>query len=185
MEFEDEHFNVLVYKQDDRVQLHCSALEPHDRLTHEVSPDDEIDPEISIDILKADPNFLENERRYEELRKSILEAESEDKDESDAGSDDDNDEEGEDDEAEEQRLEIKDVIGANLINLRRTTYLIIKSSANFEEAGHKLLKIKLEPGQEMELCIMLLECAARRGNMIDIMVWLNKVYEDNFGKCFG
>ncbi|KAE8685660.1 late embryoproteinsis abundant hydroxyproline-rich glycoprotein [Hibiscus syriacus] len=35
------------------------------------------------------------------------------------------------------------------------------SSVDFEEAGHKLLKIKLEPGQLMELCIMLLECCSQ------------------------
>ncbi|EFH70632.1 hypothetical protein ARALYDRAFT_474352 [Arabidopsis lyrata subsp. lyrata] len=32
------------------------------------------------------------------------------------------------------------------------------SSLDFEEAGHKLLKIRLEQGQEMELCVMVLEC---------------------------
>ncbi|AEE32786.1 Initiation factor eIF-4 gamma, MA3 [Arabidopsis thaliana] len=32
------------------------------------------------------------------------------------------------------------------------------SSLDFEEAGHKLLKIRLEQGQGMELCVMVLEC---------------------------
>ncbi|XP_018514652.1 pre-mRNA-splicing factor CWC22 [Brassica rapa] len=34
------------------------------------------------------------------------------------------------------------------------------STLNFEEAGHKLVQIRLEPGQEMELCVMILECCA-------------------------
>lgn len=37
----------------------------------------------------------------------------------------------------------------NLVNFRRTINLTIMSSVDFEEAGHKLLKIKLEPGQEV------------------------------------
>ncbi|AES96168.1 DNA-directed RNA polymerase II 8.2 kDa protein [Medicago truncatula] len=41
------------------------------------------------------------------------------------------------------------------------------SSVDFEEAGH--LKIHLERGQEMELCIMLLECC---------------MHQENFEKCF-
>lgn len=35
-----------------------------------------------------------------------------------------------------------------LVNLRRAIYLTIMSSIDFEEAGHKLLEIKLELGQE-------------------------------------
>lgn len=46
-------------------------------------------------------------------------------------------------------MEIRDKTETNLINLRRTIYLTIMSSVDFEEAGHKLLKIKLEPGQEV------------------------------------
>ena len=104
------------------------------------------------DIFKQDSNFLENEKRYEELKKSILGDESEDEDGSDAGSDDDEDEEEDDEDDEEQQMQIKDETETNLINLRRTIYLTIMSSVDFEEAGHKLLKIKLEPGQEV--CIL-------------------------------
>ncbi|KAM3377454.1 hypothetical protein P3S68_009867 [Capsicum galapagoense] len=38
------------------------------------------------------------------------------------------------------------------------------SSVDFEEAGHKLLKINIEPGQEMEICIMLLESILPKDN---------------------
>lgn len=46
-------------------------------------------------------------------------------------------------------MRIRDETETNLVNLRRTIYLTIMSSVDFEEAGHKLLKIKLEPGQEV------------------------------------
>lgn len=102
------------------------------------------------DIFKPDPNFLENEKRYEELRKTILGEESEDEDGSDAVSDED-DEDDESDEEDEESMQIKDETETNLVNLRRTIYLTIMSSVDFEEAGHKLLKIKLEPGQEVSM----------------------------------
>lgn len=101
------------------------------------------------DIFRQDPDFLESEKRYEELKKSILGDESEDEDASDAGSDEEEDDEEEDEDDEEEQMQIKDETETNLINLRRTIYLTIMSSVDFEEAGHKLLKIKLEPGQEV------------------------------------
>ncbi|KAH1087662.1 hypothetical protein GYH30_018975 [Glycine max] len=86
----------------------------------------------------------------------------------DAESDDD-DEDEESDEEEEEQMQIKDETETSLVNLRRTIYLTIMFSVDFEEAGHKLLKIKLEPGQEMELCIMLLECCSQRENLSSIL----------------
>ncbi|CAM6031597.1 unnamed protein product, partial [Sphagnum compactum] len=58
------------------------------------------------------------------------------------------DSDDEDEEEREARMQIQDETETNLVNLRRTIYLTIMSSVDFEEAGHKLLKIKLEPGQE-------------------------------------
>jgi len=54
-------------------------------------------------------------------------------------------------EEDEEHMRIKDETDTDLVNLRREIYLTIMSSVNFEEAGHKLLKIKLEPGQEVSL----------------------------------
>jgi len=44
------------------------------------------------------------------------------------------------------------------VNLRRTIYLTIMSSVDFEECCHKLLKLNIREGQEMELCTMIFEC---------------------------
>ena len=93
---------------------------------------------------------MENEKRYEELKKTILGEESEDEEGSDAGSgDEDEEDDDESDEEDEEQMKITDETETNLINLRRTIYLTIMSSVDFEEAGHKLMKIKLEPGQEV------------------------------------
>ncbi|KAK8476137.1 hypothetical protein V6N11_013970 [Hibiscus sabdariffa] len=175
------------------VRPELDLVEQEDQLTHEISLQDEIVPEITLDIFKPDPQFLENEKRYEELKKTILGEESEGEEGSNAGSgdeDDDDDESDEEDEDEEQ-MKIQDETETNLINLRRTIYLTIMSSVDFEEAGHKLLKIKLEPGQEMELCIMLLECCSQErtylryyGLLGQRFCMINKVYQENFDKCF-
>ncbi|KAH9608673.1 hypothetical protein KSS87_021890 [Heliosperma pusillum] len=175
------------------VRPELDLVEPEDQLTHEISlQDDVIDPETSIDIFKQDPNFIENEKKYEEVKKSILGDESEDEEDADSGSDeDDDDDDDEEEEDDEEQMQIKDATETNLVNLRRTIYLTIMSSVDFEEAGHKLLKIKLEPGQEMELCIMLLECCSQErtylryyGLLGQRFCMINKVHQENFEKCF-
>ncbi|MCD7453455.1 hypothetical protein HAX54_020996 [Datura stramonium] len=172
------------------VRPELDLVEQEDQLTHEVSLSDTIDPEIALDIFKPDPNFLENERKYEELKKAILGEESEEEGDSDAESEDE-DEDEESEEEDEEQMKIKDETETNLINLRRTIYLTIMSSVDFEEAGHKLLKIKLEPGQEMELCIMLLECCSQErtylryyGLLGQRFCMINKIHQENFEKCF-
>uniref|UniRef100_A0A5B6ZK31 MI domain-containing protein n=1 Tax=Davidia involucrata TaxID=16924 RepID=A0A5B6ZK31_DAVIN len=171
------------------VRPELDLVEQEDQLTHEISLQEEIDPEIALDIFKPDPQFLESEKRYEELKKTMLGEESEDEADSDASSDEEDDEDS--DEEEEEQMKIKDETETNLINLRRTIYLTIMSSVDFEEAGHKLLKIKLEPGQEMELCIMLLECCSQErtylryyGLLGQRFCMINKVHQENFEKCF-
>ncbi|XP_039010079.1 pre-mRNA-splicing factor CWC22 homolog [Hibiscus syriacus] len=174
------------------VRPELDLVEQEDQLTHEISLQDEIDPEITLDIFKPDPQFLENEKRYEEVKKTILGEESEGEEGSDAGSGDEEDEDDdESDEEDEEKMKIQDETETNLINLRRTIYLTIMSSVDFEEAGHKLLKIKLEPGQEMELCIMLLECCSQErtylryyGLLGQRFCMINKVHQENFDKCF-
>ncbi|KAK2665322.1 hypothetical protein Ddye_003896 [Dipteronia dyeriana] len=178
------------------VRPELDLVDLEDQLTHEISLEDEVDQEITLDIFKPDAQFLENEKRYEELKKTILGEESDDEESSDAASgdedDEDDDDEDEDDEEEdEEQMKIRDETETNLVNLRRTIYLTIMSSVDFEEAGHKLLKIKLEPGQEMELCTMLLECCSQErtylryyGLLGQRFCMINKIHQENFEKCF-
>ena len=85
---------------------------------------------------------------------------------SEAGSDEESGSDASTDEEEEVRppttnVAIQDQTETNLVNLRRTIYLTIMSSMDFEEAGHKLMKIELGPGQEMEIVTMLIECCSQ------------------------
>ncbi|XP_071686999.1 uncharacterized protein [Rutidosis leptorrhynchoides] len=161
-----------------------------DQLTHEVSLLDKFDPEITLDIFKLDPNFIENKKRYEDVKKTILGDESSE-DEENGGEESDDEESSQEEEEDEEQMTIRDETETNLVNLRRTIYLTIMNSVDFEEAGHKLLKIKLEPGQEMELCIMLFECCSQErtylryyGLLGQRFCMINKIHQENFEKCF-
>ncbi|KAK1272019.1 hypothetical protein QJS04_geneDACA021022 [Acorus gramineus] len=178
------------------VRPELDLVEQEDQFTHEISLDDQIDPETALDIFRPNPQYLEDEKAYDNLKKNILGDESsEDEAGSDEGSeddeDDDDDDDDESDEEGEEEMKIKDETETNLVNLRRTIYLTIMSSVDFEEAGHKLLKIKLEPGQEMELCIMLLECCSQErtylryyGLLGQRFCMIHRVHQENFEKCF-
>ncbi|XP_074569088.1 uncharacterized protein LOC141825604 [Curcuma longa] len=174
------------------IRPELDLVEQEDQFTHEIALDEEIDPETNLDVFKANPNFLEDEKAYENLKKSILGDESsDDEEDSDAASEDEDEDEEESEEEDDEMMKIKDETETNLVNLRRTIYLTIMSSVDFEEAGHKLLKIKLEPGQEMELCIMLLECCSQErtylryyGLLGQRFCMINKVHQENFEKCF-
>ncbi|KAG6383962.1 hypothetical protein SASPL_156248 [Salvia splendens] len=132
---------------------------------------------------QPDPQFVENEKMYEDLKKQIL-PENEDDEDQIADSVDSDEEEEEDEE------QIKDQTGTDLVNLWRTIYLTIKSSLDFEEAGHKLLKIGIS-GLEMELCVMLLECCSEQttylryyGLLEQRLCLTNRIHQGNFEKCF-
>ncbi|KAL9993744.1 putative MIF4G-like, type 3, initiation factor eIF-4 gamma, MA3, MIF4G-like domain superfamily [Helianthus debilis subsp. tardiflorus] len=168
------------------VRPELDLVELEDQVTHQASLLDEMNAEDDLVVFKLDPDFLENEKRYEDLKKIILGDEA---DGGDEGSDDD--ESSQKEEEEEEQMRIADETETDLVNLRRTIYLTIMSSVDFEEAGHKLLQIKLEPGQEMELCTMLLECASQEktyrryyGLLGQKFCMINRVYQENLEKCF-
>uniref|UniRef100_A0A1J3GXU4 Pre-mRNA-splicing factor CWC22-like protein n=1 Tax=Noccaea caerulescens TaxID=107243 RepID=A0A1J3GXU4_NOCCA len=160
-----------------RPQLDILA-DDSEQVTHEMSLFDEIDPETSLDVFKPEPEFLQNESKYEQLKRKIL------------GEEVTNEQEDEDEDEEEEEEEgtfIQDHTGTDLVNLRRTIYLTIMSSLNFEEAGHKLVQIRLEAGQEMELCDMILGCCTEErtyrsfyGHLAHRFCLRSKTY----GECF-
>ena len=57
---------------------------------------------------------------------------------------------------------IIDQTETNMVAFRRTVYLTIQSSLDFEECAHKLLKMEIKPGYEEELCNMILDCCAQQ-----------------------
>ena len=143
------------FKDHPIVVSELDLVEEGDQFTHMISLEDEIAEERELDVFKFDDNFLDNEAKYEEIKREIL------GDEDEEGEEELEEEENEEDEEGAGGQEIIDNTELNMGNLRRTIYLAIQSSLNFEEAAHKLLKMTLRPEQEQELCYMVVDCCAQ------------------------
>ena len=78
-----------------------------------------------------------------------------------------------------------------MVNLRRTIYLTIMSSLDFEECVHKIMKLKIPEGSESEVCTMLLECCSQErtylryyGLLGQRFCEISRVYQDKFDDAF-
>lgn len=177
------------YKDNPAVKEELDLVEEEDQITHQASLEDQIEVQDTLNIFKFDAEWEEHEEAYKKLKGEILGENSDDEeDNSDAS-----DESSEDDEAanEERAMEIKDATNTDLVNLRRTIYLTIMSSLDFEEACHKLVKIHLPPGQEPELPSMIIECCSQEktyskffGLVGERFAKLNRLWTDLFEQSF-
>ena len=167
-------------------------VEEEDAITHRLSLDDEVNVQDGLNVFKLDPIFTQNEEKYKEMKREILGDSEDEESGSGAASDDDDDEEDIDTGiAANGTVEIHDKTETNLVNLRRTIYLTIMSALDFEEAVHKLLKMQLIPGQESELCNMIIECCSQErsyskfyGLMGERLCKINQVWSIAFEGCF-
>ncbi|XP_075687269.1 pre-mRNA-splicing factor CWC22 homolog isoform X2 [Rhinoderma darwinii] len=153
-------------------------VEEEDQFTHMLPLEDDYNPEDVLNVFKMDPNFLENEEKYKTIKKEILD-EGDSDSEGEGGSDDDSDDDNDDENAEEggeegEKITIHDKTEINLVSFRRTIYLAIQSSLDFEECAHKLIKMDFPDSQTKELCNMILDCCAQQ-----------RTYEKFFGLLAG
>ncbi|KID79835.1 Armadillo-type fold protein, partial [Metarhizium brunneum ARSEF 3297] len=175
------------FKDHPAVKEELDLVEEEDQITHRAELDGEIDVQDGLNIFKFDPNWEENEEAYKKLKAEIL-GEGSDYEDDDEG----DDESSEDEEEEETKaMEIKDQSNADLVNLRRTIYLTIMSSADPEEAVHKLMKINLPAGQEPELPSMIVECCSQEktytkffGLIGERFAKINRLWCDLFEQSF-
>ena len=176
------------YKDNPAIKDELDLVEEEDQITHSVKLDDQnIDVQDGLNVFKYDPDWEEHEAEYRKLKAEILGEGSDDEDE-----DADSDESSDDEEAEKERqIEIKDQTNTDLVNLRRTIYLTIMSSLDFESAVHSLMKVQLPPGQESELVSMVIECAAQEktyskfyGLVGERFAKLNRLWLDLFEQSF-
>jgi pre-mRNA-splicing factor CWC22 len=177
------------YKDNLAIKEELDLVEEEDQITHQASLEDQIEVQDSLNIFKFDAEWEEHEEAYKKLKAEIL-GENSDDEEDDSNA---SDESSEDDEAanEERAMEIKDATNTDLVNLRRTIYLTIMSSLDFEEACHKLMKVHLPPGQEPELPSMIIECCSQEktyskffGLVGERFAKLNRLWTDLFEQSF-
>lgn len=174
------------YKDNPTIKQELDLVEEEDQHTHQHHLEDEIKVEDGLNIFKFDPEYEENEEQYKRLKAEIL---GEEEDGSDAEYTDASDDEDED---QEQKAEdVKDQTNADLVSLRRTIYLTIKSSGGFEECCHKLMRINLPHGMENELTTMIVECASQErtyekfyGQIGERFCKINRMWTDLFEDGF-
>ena len=179
-----------------RMAPELDLVEDGDQITHTIELNKEIDKEEHLDVFHVDPNFVENEETWKKIKMAILgedETSSSEEDEEEDEDDNDNEDEDEDEDeaAKEKKVLIEDQTDQDTTNLRRTIYLVITSSLGFEECTHKLLKINLREGQEIEVCNMIVETCNRDTwmnqfypNVAQRLCMLDKKWQDAFCRCF-
>merc|ERR1712227_920876 len=166
-------------------------VEEDDQFTHMITLDDATGGEEILNVFKFDGDYEDNEQKYGAIKSELLGNESGGSSGSEGSgsgsSSDDSDEEDE----EKKKETIVDATETNLISLRRTIYLTIQSALDFEEAVHKLNKLNIKPGQELELCHMIIDCCAQQrtyekffGLMGQRFCQVNKAYQEPFMKIF-
>ncbi|KAK4661953.1 pre-mRNA-splicing factor cwc22 [Podospora pseudopauciseta] len=178
------------YKDNPVIKEELDLVEEEDQITHKIGLDEDIKTEDTLNIFKFDPDWETNEAEYKKLKAQILGEESGSEDEDGSGSEE-SDSEDEEEEEETKAIEIKDQSNADLVNLRRTIYLSIQSSADPEEAAHKLMKLRLPVGQEPELVSMIVESCAQEKVYLKFMgllgerfARLNRMWMELFEESF-
>ncbi|XP_015113941.1 pre-mRNA-splicing factor CWC22 homolog isoform X2 [Diachasma alloeum] len=201
------------FKDHEAVPSELDLVEEDDQYTHLMTLDEPVDSEDILNVFKFDPEYVNSEEKYKSIRKEILDDDSDDEDdeeEDEEENDEDDSVDNSDEEADEEGLEasastaaaaeagrerkegiIVDNTETNLTALRRTIYLTIQSSLDFEECAHKLMKMQLKPGQEIELCHMFLDCCAEMrtyekfyGLLSGRFCAINKIYIIQFEQIF-
>ena len=177
------------YKDNPAVKEELDLVDEDDQILHEVDLDEEINVQDTLNIFKFDPDWEANEEKYRTLRSQILGEASDEEDEDASGASEDSSDD-EDDE-EDKQIEIKDQTNTNLVNLRKTIYLTMKSSLDFEEAAHKLMRVQIPAGYEHELPSMIVECCSQEktfskfyGGLGERFAKINRMWLDQFEHSF-
>ncbi|KAG8819173.1 pre-mRNA-splicing factor cwc22 [Serendipita sp. 399] len=172
------------YKDNPIIQEGLDLVEEDDQITHAISLDDKLEVQESLNVFKFDPDYLQHEQEYNDFKSEVLGND----DSEDEGSGDSEDEE---EEAVPDKPGIQDKTETNLVNLRKVIYLTLQNALSYEEAVHKLLKVKIQEGEEIELCNMVIECASQErtysryyGLIGERLCKLNRVWYDCFEQAF-
>lgn len=181
------------FKDHEAVPEELDLVEEENQFTHLITLDEVTDAQDILNVFKFDAEYLSNEEKYKQLSKEILGSDVSDTDNDDEDGEDENSDDDEDSTAQGEGKEdvIIDNTETNLTALRRTIYLTIHSSLDFEECAHKLMKMQLKPGQEIELCHMFLDCCAEMrtyekffGLLAGRFCAINKMYVTPFEQIF-
>lgn len=174
------------FKDNPSIKEELDLVEEEDQITHNIELHGELDGQDSLNIFKYDPEYEQNEEEYKKLKAEILGEGSDDEDDSE-----EDDESSESEDEEQKAVEIKDQSNADLVNLRRTIYLTLMSSADYEESVHKLLRIQIPVGLEKEIPEMVVECCSQEktytkfyGGIGERLAKINRMWNELFETAF-
>jgi len=163
-------------------------VEDEDKIVHEIGLSSELNTEPELNIFRFDSNYEKTENEWQAIKAEILGEEAERLNKKHPEGEEEVEEEEED---KNDPNAILDFSEKDLINLRRTIYLTIMSSIDFEECTHKLLKLNIREGQEPELMNMIIECCMQErtymrffGLMAGRLCQLSEVYKQKFQESF-
>uniref|UniRef100_A0A6G3MED6 Pre-mRNA-splicing factor CWC22 homolog (Trinotate prediction) n=1 Tax=Henneguya salminicola TaxID=69463 RepID=A0A6G3MED6_HENSL len=146
------------YKDYEIIAKELDLVEEEDQITHLLRLNDQGSTEDELNVFIYDPLYEDTENKYHEIKTDILGSSSDEE----LNEEEENEIEHDIQEEISDSQPIIDQTFTNTINLRRTIYLLVQSSLDFEECAHKLLKMKLMPAQEHEFCSMLMDCCIQQ-----------------------
>ncbi|KAF5097590.1 hypothetical protein D0Z00_002348 [Geotrichum galactomycetum] len=155
------------FKNNEIIPVDLDLVEEDDQVTHMIGLDDQLKGEEILNVFKFDPDYEANEEKYNEMKREIL-----GDDEEESGSDNDSVDSVSEDEEEPaptsttqtsgaEPVVIKDMTNVELVTLRKTIYLTIMSSMSVDEAAHKLFRVVVPEGKEIEIVNMIIECCSQ------------------------
>jgi pre-mRNA-splicing factor CWC22 len=172
------------FKEHPAVLPELDLVADEDKIIHKASLDDQdLKAQDELNIFRKDDSYEVNEKEWLEIKSEILGA-------------------GPQVEEEEQEVEkldleannpnqIIDYTESDIVSLKKTIYLTIISSIEFQECAHKLLKLNIREGQEMELVNMIIECCIQErtylrfyGLLAERFCVISEIYRLNFEKQF-
>ena len=203
--FEERKKNFKDHEMNPELDL----VHDEDKIIHRISLDSELNGEEYLDVFKYDDKYEEHENVWNMLKKEILGENEEEEQENNNIEDNEkaikelvttennnnnirnNIEEDEDEEEIDNNNRIIDLNENDSIKLRKVIYLTIISSVDFQECCHKLLKLNMKEGQEMELVNMIIECCIQErsyprffGLLAERLCVIKDIFKQNFEMQF-
>jgi pre-mRNA-splicing factor CWC22 len=188
------------FKNNPAILQELDLVNDCDKIIHQIDLMTDLDGKEEIDVFKYDDKYEQNEELWEMLKKEILGEEDNDNNnavnekaihELSLSNNNNNNKDNQDDDDESYEIDnnnkIVDLNEEDLIKLRRVIYLTIISSVDYRECCHKLLKLNMKEGQEMELVNMIIECCIQErtylrfyGLLAESLCVLFNIFKQNF-----
>ena len=183
------------FKGHESIKEELDLVEDKDIITHRIFLDDEIKTEDELNEFHYDDKYDENEKIWKQFRECILGPEEENDEEEEKISNHYESTEKSISEFPEVKIKDKsrvyDLSEQDLIKYRKSIYLTVVSSIDFEECCHKLLKQNVREGLEGEMVNMIIECCVQErtylkfyGLLSERLCLLKDVYKHNYEKQF-